>query len=465
MRRWWFVAGAAVLVLVLAGVQWVVDARERAAVARLAAVPGVLDPLGDELEVVRALGEEETRSLLTSIPVADQTWASIRVGEDGSQAFTATDLRTGEAVWSTPLLGPNPGRAAGRQKSSGGDASRVPTPGGAVTWAVCTVTDGYSTFSVAAGRGAVPATTTRVAVLDTGDGHLLADWAVEHDARSACCRAWCSSVSGGTGTSRSSRTTPAPGSSAGATRTRLPGAGPVPAGSWSFATAGDVVAYRDGDRLTVLSASGEVVRTDLQAVPGETLYTDLGTGLPALPSRPADSGDLTARTTLLARDADPARDRVLLGRILRSDRRRRERARPRADLGATSCTRGTRRPAAAGGTATSRGTGSTRSWCGAASSCAAGRRSSRSTADAGSRCGRPRRRPATYSGLTTDGQDLLVRLDHHRHHRAGRLTGYDFATGEVTRRFGLPAGIVQLGPYQGQLLGYSRTFEEVAVLE
>ena len=44
------------------------------------------------------------------------------------------------------------------------------------------------------------------------------------------------------------------------------------------------------------------------------------------------------------------------------------------------------------------------------------------------------------------------------------MTGYDFATGEVTRRFGLPEGIVELGTYQEQLLGYSRTFEEVAVL-
>src|SRR5690349_20056385 len=131
VRRWWFVAGAVVLVLVLAGVQSVIDARADAAVARLAAVPGVLDPLGDELEVARALGEEESRSLLTSIPLPHDTWASIRVGEDGSQSFTATDLGTGETVWSTPLLGPNPGRAAGRQKSSGGECQTGADAGGA----------------------------------------------------------------------------------------------------------------------------------------------------------------------------------------------------------------------------------------------------------------------------------------------------------------------------------------------
>ena len=47
---------------------------------------------------------------------------------------------------------------------------------------MCAVTDGYSTFSVAGGEEPVLATTTRVAVLDTGDGHLLAEWVVEHDA-------------------------------------------------------------------------------------------------------------------------------------------------------------------------------------------------------------------------------------------------------------------------------------------
>ena len=110
----------------LVGAQWVVDAREDAAVARLAAVPGVLAPLGDELEVVRALDEEESRPCWARSRCADGTTANLRVGEDGSQAFTATELRTGEVVWSTPLLGPNAARAAGRLSSSAAGASRSP---------------------------------------------------------------------------------------------------------------------------------------------------------------------------------------------------------------------------------------------------------------------------------------------------------------------------------------------------
>ena len=464
LRRWWLVAGAALLVLVLAGVQWVVDTRADAAAARLAAVPGVLEPLGDELEVVRALGEEETRSLLTSIPLPDQTWASIRVGEDGSQAFVATDLRSGEAVWSTPLLGPNPGRAAGRQKSSGGECQ----PGTdahepAVTWAVCAITDGYSTFSVAGGEEHVPATTSRVAVLDTGDGHLLADWPVEHDAVIGVLPGM---VLVGLRRDEDIEIV-AHDARTGAELWRHEDS-PAdnlarPTGSWSFSTAGEVAAYLDVDRLTVLSASGEVVRTDLQSVRGETLYTDLGTGLPALPRASTDGEALTESTTLLAPDADPARDRVLLGRVLQvtvddgsvpglvlSSRDRLyawdlETGRPRWDRDLA---------AVASNVLVVRGHVFV---CGPTSVIALDGRSGEPVweSDAAS---------CSYAGVATDGQDLLVSSLTTGTTGPGGLTGFDFATGEVTRRFGFPEGIVQLGTLHGHLVGFSRTFEEVAVL-
>ena len=464
VRGWWFVAGAAVLVLVLAGVQWVVDARERAAVERLTAVPGALDPLGDELEVVRRLDEEETRSLSSSIPVADHTWAGIRVGEDGSQAFVATDLHTGETVWSTPLLGPHPGRAAGRGKSSGGGCQPgAGDPPAAATWAVCTVTDGYGTSSAGFVEKTVPATTTRVAVLDTRDGHLIAEWPMEHDAsvnvlpglvlvglrRDGDIEIVAHDARTGVERWRHDAS-PAPNTS-------------VPAASWSFVTAGDVVAYADGDALTVLSASGEVVRTDLQGARGETLYTDPGTGLPALPSSSTDGVHLTDTTTLLARDADPARDRELLGRILPltvddgsvpglvlTSRDKLyawdlETGRPRWD-----------RDLSVGDDAlVVRGRVFL---CGALSIIALDGR----TGDPLWETDAP---SCSYAGLATDGQDLLVSSITTGTTGPGGLTGYDFATGEVTRRFGFPDGIVQLGTNQGQLLGYSWTFEEVAVLD
>ena len=90
----------------------------------------------------------------------------------------------------------------------------------------------------------------------------------------------------------------------------------LPAGFWSVVTAGELVAYPDGDTLTVLSADGEVVRTDLPGARGWTLSTDLRTGLPVLPAASSDVAETTETTTLLAGDADPDRDRVLLGRLV-----------------------------------------------------------------------------------------------------------------------------------------------------
>lgn len=464
-RRWSFVGGVVALVLVLAGVQWIVDSRERAAVTHLAAVPGALDPLGDELEVVRRLGEEETRSLASSIPVVDHTWAGIRIGEDGSQSFVATDLRSGEAVWSTPLLGPHAGRAAGRAKSSGGDCRQgaAEPPAQTATWAVCTVTDGYSTFSTATGEERVPATTTRVAVLDTGDGHLLADWAVEHDALIDVLPGLVL-----VGLRRDGHVEiVAHDARTGAERWRhedSPAGSPSrPAGSWLFVAAGDVVAYPDGDSLTVLSASGDVVRTDLPAPGREILVTDPGTGLPALPAQLSEDGDTTSTTTLLARDADPAGDRVLAGRLLS----------PAVDDGSvpglvlttrdrlyawdeeTGRPRWNREVRAGYDALVVRGRVYV---CDAASVVALDGRTGRTVWEAEA--------PSCfYSGLTTDGQSLLMTSITTGTTGPGGMTGYDFATGEVTRRFGFPPGIVQLTAHHGQLLGYSRTFEEVVLLE
>ena len=236
----------------------------------------------------------------------------------------------------------------------------------------------------------------------------------------------------------------------------------VPASSWSFDTAGDVVAYLDGDRLTVLSADGEVVRTDLQAARGESLVTDPGTGLPTLPLR-TQTGDLTGTTTLLARDADPARDRVLLGRVLQltvddgsvpglvlTSRDKlyawdEETGRPRWDRDLAGVgfgalvVRGRVFLCSATSLVALDGRTGEQVWEAEAPSC-------------------------SYSGLLTDGQDLLVGSITTGTTGPGGLTGYDFATGEVTRRFGYPAGLVQLGTFQEHLLGYSRTFEEVVVL-
>src|SRR4051794_29773416 len=51
-RRWWWLAVPLAVVLLAVAGQQVVDARERAADARIAALPGAIDPVGDSLDVV-----------------------------------------------------------------------------------------------------------------------------------------------------------------------------------------------------------------------------------------------------------------------------------------------------------------------------------------------------------------------------------------------------------------------------
>lgn len=459
VRRWWFVAAAGAVVLGLAGVQWVVDAREDAAVARLAAVPGVLAPVGDHLDVVRHLGEAETRALQSSIPVGEDAWASIRVGSDGSQSFTATDLRTGAEIWSTPLLGPHPGRAAGREKSTGGgceagDAGADEVP----TWAVCTVTDGYSTFSIASGQETVPATTTRVAVLDTTDGHLVTGWDMAHDAQVGVLPGLVLvglrregdveivAHDARTGAERwRHRDTPAPNTS-------------QPTLSWSFDTAGDVVAYADGEHLTVLSAAGEVVRTDLRSAPAGTLSTDPATGLPILWSLSSDG----SATTLLARDADPARDRLLLGRLV-------HRTVDDGSVPGLVLTAGDR--LYAWDEDTGRARWDTELLAGFTALIARGRvvvcDSTEVVAldgDTGEEQWRAEAPGCSFSGLATDGRDVLVPSIASGTGGPGGVAAFDLATGERTRRLGFPDGIVQAQVLGRHLLGLSRTFEEATVL-
>ena len=64
------------------------------------------------------------------------------VADDGSQSIGAVDQRTGEALWSVPLLGPNAERAAAQHGYGGGCLGDTP-PGEPATAAVCLVTDGF----------------------------------------------------------------------------------------------------------------------------------------------------------------------------------------------------------------------------------------------------------------------------------------------------------------------------------
>jgi outer membrane protein assembly factor BamB len=101
-RRWPFVAAAAAVVGALLVTQGVLDARERAQLARYAEIDGVL-PLMDE--TIRVLWELDGRAtpLLYASTTVDGRLVGARFETSGAQVAVALDARTGEVAWSTPL--------------------------------------------------------------------------------------------------------------------------------------------------------------------------------------------------------------------------------------------------------------------------------------------------------------------------------------------------------------------------
>jgi len=171
-RRWWLLAAAVVVVLVLGIAQGVIRVRERAAFARLAAVPGVVAPVGDTLEVVRRYSMVDAQ-----FAVGDAGGALLRA-EDGSLTY-----RWGTADgpgWVAQLLGPVPALAGAEYVSTSSVCESDQQPGTAPADAdrvVCLVTDGGSIVDPATSISVeVAPTRTEVVVLDTSDGAVLARW-------------------------------------------------------------------------------------------------------------------------------------------------------------------------------------------------------------------------------------------------------------------------------------------------
>ena len=107
----------------------------------------------------------------------------LAVAADGSQAFVSLDQRTGRQRFSTPLLGPDPDRARSLDRSAAGTCVAVPVAVpvdvpvdvGTTDRAACLVSDGFVQYGDEGVETRKPATTTRVVVLDTHDGHVVAD--------------------------------------------------------------------------------------------------------------------------------------------------------------------------------------------------------------------------------------------------------------------------------------------------
>src|SRR5690349_10530733 len=90
-RRLWLGIGAAGVVLALGVTQWVVTAREDAAVARLTRLPGVLSPVDDTLEVVRRLTPGD------AVTLTGRASGALLRADDGSQSYRWFEPAGGEA--------------------------------------------------------------------------------------------------------------------------------------------------------------------------------------------------------------------------------------------------------------------------------------------------------------------------------------------------------------------------------
>lgn len=171
-RRLWLIVAVAVVAVGLGGTQWVLTARENAAVARLAQVPGVLAPVDDTLEVVRRLAPEDYATL------AGEPYGTLVVGEDGAQSYRW--FAPADPGWTTQLLGPNTALEDASQVFTDSTCVTDETPGTATSDAalvVCLVTDGAQTLDdTGQVGGSLTATTRELVVLDTADGSVRARW-------------------------------------------------------------------------------------------------------------------------------------------------------------------------------------------------------------------------------------------------------------------------------------------------
>src|SRR6478752_3029673 len=167
-RRWLLVPAAVVVALV--GTQLVVAARERAAVAALAEVPGVVRPVDADLRVLWTPELGSQRSVLGSGIAVDGTLLGLDTAADGAQSLVAVDEQTGARTWATPLRDAHTIDRGTDGFSPVGGCLAEPGTGRAA----CLVTDGYLTYRDTA-IVYVPDTSSRLVVVDLADGSILAD--------------------------------------------------------------------------------------------------------------------------------------------------------------------------------------------------------------------------------------------------------------------------------------------------
>lgn len=170
-RRWWVLVLVPVVVG-LVGAQAVLSARDRAELARVAELPGVLPSVGpDVVELWRV--DDADLGLLTSGTDVAGSLVGVRTGPDGAQSVAALDPRTGGARWTTRLTEPDPVLAVRGARASTTACEPVPQ---APAQVACLVTD--VVLSIGGGGRLTysrPPSRSRVVLVDATDGRVLAD--------------------------------------------------------------------------------------------------------------------------------------------------------------------------------------------------------------------------------------------------------------------------------------------------
>ncbi len=161
-----------VAALALVGTQLVLGARDRAADARVAQLPGVLPLVGPDLRERWRVEAADVELLTQGAEVAGHL-VGVRTRPDGAQSVVGLDPSTGALAWSTALTGPDPVLAVRGARASPTACRPVPA---AASQVACLVSDVVLGIGVQ-GRLTLtrPPAESRVVLVDAGSGRVLAD--------------------------------------------------------------------------------------------------------------------------------------------------------------------------------------------------------------------------------------------------------------------------------------------------